>query len=81
MDTLLKWAVCATAPDQITAEMWIELLRHDGIRCGIRPGDTSRFMGVGTLPVRLIAPEDEADKAKSTLDLLLHGTDADDSGV
>ncbi len=70
----------ATAPDQMTAEMWLELLRHDGIRCEIRPGDTSRFMGVGTLPVRLVAPEDEAGKAKTTLDLLLHSTGADDSG-
>lgn len=77
----MKWTVFVTAPDQITAEMWVELLRHDGVRCGIRPGDTSRFMGVGTLPVRLVAPEDEADKAKTALDLLLHGAGADDSGA
>ncbi|MSQ08430.1 MAG: hypothetical protein EXR57_05740 [Dehalococcoidia bacterium] len=76
----MKWTVFATAPDQMTAEMWVELLRHDGIRCEIRPGDTSRFMGVGTLPVRLVAPEDQAATAKTALDLLLQNTGADDSG-
>ena len=64
----MKWVVFATAPNQITAEMWTELLRQAGLRCAIRASDTSRFLGVSTRPVRLIAPEEEAESARALLD-------------
>jgi hypothetical protein len=68
-----KWAVFATAPDQITAEMWRDLLHQTGIHCEVRPGDTSRFMGVGAIPVRLVTLEDEVEKAKAALKAQLEG--------
>ena len=64
----MKWVVFATAPDQITAEMWRDLLQQAGVRCDIRASDTSRFLGVSTRPVRLIAPEEEAESARALLD-------------
>jgi hypothetical protein len=63
----MKWVVFATAPDQLTAEMWRDLLRQEGMRCELRLGDMSAFLGVAALPVRLVAPEEQAAHARRWL--------------
>jgi hypothetical protein len=69
----VKWVVVATAPDQLTAEMWRDIVRQAGIDCELRPGDTASFMGVSQMPVRLIAPESEQDRARDALAAVLGG--------
>lgn len=64
----MKWQVFATAPDQLTAEMWRDLLRQEGVRCELRPGDTSAFLGVAARPVRLVAPQEQAEQARLRLE-------------
>jgi hypothetical protein len=64
----MKWVVFATAPDQITAEMWRDLLRQDGIPCELHPGDRSLLLNVPAQPVRLRAPENVVSRAKALLD-------------
>ena len=64
----MKWVVFATAPDQIIAEMWRDLLRQEGVRCELRPGDTSAFLGVAARPVRLVAPGEQAGQARRRLE-------------
>ena len=62
----MKWVVFATAPDQITGEMWCELLRSSGINCRLRDFNPS-FIGPSPHPVRLIVPEPEKDIARREL--------------
>ena len=63
-----KWVTFATAPDQITAEMWTDLVRQTGVDCALQPGDMIGFIGVSAAPVRLIAREHDAERARQALD-------------
>lgn len=78
----MDWVVFATAPDQLTAEMWQDLLSQARIKCQLRPGDTYGFLGVSAAPVRLVAPEEEAEDARDTLETMvrLSGVGPDDDG-
>ncbi len=69
----MKWVVFATAPDQITAEMWRDLVRQSGIDCMLRAGDTTGFMGVSAQPVRLMTPEQDEERARAALEAQLNG--------
>ena len=59
----MKWVVFATAPDQIMAEIWVQLVRSEGIPCRLQPGDTTNFLGVSAAPVRLMTLEADAERA------------------
>ncbi len=63
----MKWVVFATAPDQIMAEIWMQLVRAEGIRCRLQPGDTTNFLGISAYPVRLMTLERDAEKAAEIL--------------
>ncbi len=63
-----RWITFATAPDQITAEMWRDLVQQAGIACQLQPGDTIGFIGVSAAPVRLMAREPDVAGAKRALD-------------
>lgn len=78
----MDWVVFATAPNQLTAEMWQDLLSQARIRCQLSAGDTYGFLGVSATPVRLVAPREEADVARDALDTLfgLSGLAPDESG-
>ncbi|MDA1256585.1 MAG: hypothetical protein O3C10_01870 [Chloroflexi bacterium] len=67
----MDWVVFATAPDQLTAEMWQDLLSQAHIRCQLRVGDTYGFLGVSATPVRLVAPQEEAKEAREALETLV----------
>lgn len=67
----MDWVVFATAPDQLTAEMWQDLLEQADIRCQLRAGDTYGFLGVSATPVRLVAPQEEAEVARDALETLV----------
>jgi len=63
----LKFVTIATAPDQLTAEIWREIVRQAGITCELGPGDVTSFLGLSQLPVRLMTSEADADNARSVL--------------
>ena len=65
-----KWKVLTVAPDQLTAEMWRELLQQKGIPAEVNPGDTASFLGVSTLPCRLMVVESHLEKAKQVMEEL-----------
>ena len=67
----LKWEVFATAPDQLTAESWLGLVRNAGIECKLQPGDTVAFLGVSGLPTRIMARSDYVEIAVSVLNAYL----------
>ena len=67
----MKWVVFATAPDQLTAEMWQDLLSQARIKCQLKAGDTYGFLGVSAAPVRLVAPAEDAKDALNTLETMV----------
>jgi hypothetical protein len=64
-----------TAPDQITAEMWQELLRGENVTVVIRAGDTASFLGVTGAPCRMLVSEELLEEARRVLEEQL-GPDA-----
>ena len=63
-----EWVTLATAPDQIAAEMWRDLLVELGIPSTTDPGDTSRFLGVSPRPCRVRVSRSCLDEAREILD-------------
>lgn len=62
-----RWTPVATAPDQLTAEMWQELMLHELIPAMLDPRDAISFMGLASMPVRLIVPAEFVDRAREVL--------------
>ncbi|MDP2951695.1 MAG: DUF2007 domain-containing protein [Chloroflexota bacterium] len=65
----MKWVPVITAPDQLTAESWQELLRGEGIPSMLRPQDAVSFLGPSTLPCVILVPQGMEQEAKAVLDL------------
>ena len=64
----MNWKVLTTAPDQLIAESWCELIRSADIDCMLQPGDAVGFMGVSVMPVRIMVDEQDMEQAQSLLD-------------
>jgi Putative prokaryotic signal transducing protein len=62
-----NWVHLATAPDQITAEIWVSLLQDNGISAFIRPSDVPSYLGVSALGCRVQVREDDLEKARSVI--------------
>ena len=73
-ESTMKWVNLAMAPDQLTAEMWCELLRNEGIPAMIRPSDAVSFLGVTTAACRVLVAEDQRDEAMAVLRKEMGGT-------
>lgn len=62
-----NWVVVRVAPDQLSAEMWVDLLRDEGVRALIKPSDAVSFLGTSGLSCRVLVPEEQIDQARSVL--------------
>jgi hypothetical protein len=62
-----RWVHLATAPDQITAEIWIDILKEAGIRAMIRASDAVSFLGVSPYSCRVLVPEPDLARALELL--------------
>ena len=62
------------APDQLTAEMWCELLHNEGIPAMVRPSDAVSFLGVSTRACRVVVAEDRREDAVAVLRKQMGGT-------
>ena len=67
-----KWVHLATAPDQITAEIWVDILRQEGISAMIRASDAVSFLGISAVSCRIQTREEDLARAREVL-----GPDAD----
>jgi len=63
----MKWELLITAPDQLTAEMWRGLLQNEGIPAMIEPRDAISFLGLSSMPCRLMVPEGLVNEALAIL--------------
>jgi hypothetical protein len=61
------WLVLTTAPDQITAEMWQDILNQQGIPAVINPEDSVSFLGVSNFPCRIMVPPADLKRAQQVL--------------
>ena len=74
----MNWTVLTTAPDQMTGEMWVDLLKTHGIPCKLHPGDVTGFLGVAPHAVRIVVPESEAERAFEYLSEVVDLAEADE---
>jgi len=63
-----KWVHLAVAPDQITAEIWVSILRDNGIGAFVRPSDTPSYLGVSALGCRVQVREGDLEAALSLIE-------------
>ena len=59
----MNWVHLVTAPDQLVAEMWRDVLNGREIPVVIRSGDVSTFLGVTPYPCRLLVDENSRERA------------------
>jgi hypothetical protein len=62
-----KWIVLTTAPDQLTAEMWKDILNQQGIPAVINPEDSVSFLGVSALPCRIMVAPSHFEPAREII--------------
>jgi hypothetical protein len=62
------WVTLATAPDQLTAELWVSILRDQGIAAMIRPSDAVSYLGVSPFGCRVQVPEEDLERAHELID-------------
>jgi len=65
-----RWELLTTAPDQLTAEIWLDILKQNGIPAVINPQDAISFMGVSSLPCRIMVAASYRQPAQEILDSL-----------
>ena len=62
-----KWVHLAVAPDQITAEIWLDILRQEGVIAMIRPSDAVSYLGVSAVSCRIQTLEEDLARAREVL--------------
>jgi hypothetical protein len=62
-----RWRVLTAAPDQLTAEMWQDILRKQGVKAMVNPEDAISFMGVSSYPCRIMVAPADLKRAKEIL--------------
>ena len=64
----MKLVHLTTAPDQLQAEMWRDLLVEGEISALVRQGDTASFLGVSTYPCRILVPEEQVERGREIME-------------
>ena len=64
---MAKWVHLAMAPNSTVAEMWIDILREEGLQAMIRPSDAVSFMGVTAVECRVLVVEEDLERAREVL--------------
>lgn len=63
----MGWKMLATAPDQLIAEMWMQILVQEGIPAMIDPADAVSFLGLSGMPCRVLVEEGRVQEASAVL--------------
>lgn len=64
----MKLVRLLTAPNQLIAEMWRDLLVEEGIPASLLPDDAPSYLGVSTKPCRLMVPKEWLTEAKAVIE-------------
>ena len=65
-----RWVHLTVAPDQITAEFWIQVLQEEEITAMIRPSDAVTFLGVSGFGCRVQVRESDLERATEVIQSL-----------
>ncbi len=65
-----RWVPLTTAPHQIVAELWQQVLADEGIPTRLQSGDYNSYLGVTAFPVRMLVLDSDHDAAQRVLDEL-----------
>ncbi|MBI4498017.1 MAG: DUF2007 domain-containing protein [Chloroflexi bacterium] len=63
----MEWCTLVEAPDQLTAEFWLDILRQEGIPARLAPQDVVSYLGVAPFPCRLLVPQEVVERAAEVL--------------
>ena len=63
----MRWVYLTTAPDQLQAEIWRDLLVEEGVPALVGGGDMSSFLGVSAQPCRIMVADDRVERAREVL--------------
>lgn len=63
----MNWVVVATAPDQLSAEIWVGLLEAAGVPAMVNPADAVSFLGVTGAGCRVMVPSERLEAARDLL--------------
>ena len=63
----MEWIILVEAPDQLTAELWEDILHQEGIPARLAPQDVASYLGPSPMPCRLLVPEADAQRAAEAL--------------
>jgi hypothetical protein len=63
-----KWVNLAVAPDQITAEIWVSILRDNGIGAFVHASDVPSYLGVSALGCRVQVREGDLEAARALIE-------------
>ncbi len=58
-----RWTHLAVAPDQITADFWVQVLRDENITAMIHAADAVSFLGVSGFGCRVQVREEDLERA------------------
>ena len=58
----------ATAPDQLTAELWVSILRDQGIDAMIHPSDAVSYLGLSSFSCRVQVPASQLHRAHELIE-------------
>jgi len=75
-----KWLLLTTAPDQLTAEIWKDILVQEGIPAMVNPEDAVSFLGVSAFPCRIMVAPGYFKQAREILASLQAEEEANDKG-
>jgi hypothetical protein len=75
-----KWLLLTTAPDQLTAEIWKDILVQEGIPAVVNPEDAVSFLGVSAFPCRIMVAPGYLKQAQEILASLQAEEEANDKG-
>jgi hypothetical protein len=62
-----RWLHLVTAPDQFTAEFWLEVLKDAGITAVIRASDAVSFLGMAGYGCRVQVREEDLALAREVI--------------
>jgi len=63
----MTWVHLATASDQLTAELWIAILRDAGVAAMIRPSDAVSYLGVAAFGCRVQVRQEDLGRAREVV--------------
>lgn len=74
------WVTLATAPHQLVAELWQQVLEAEGIAVRLQAADVNSYLGVSSFPCRVLVRRAEYGTAKEALDDIMSNSLPPDDG-